>query len=294
MPEHELPGWAATFQPRSWVHLLSLIWTIGPIVLACRLGRSWLARGRIDLEQRLAAAWGGFAVCTNIWSIVYWHLPDNFKPDESLPIQLCDLACMLAPLVLLTDWRWPRALVFFWGLGLSTQAFFTPTVLEGPAHMKYYLFWLVHLVIVGTAVYDLVVRRYRPTIRDLVLTIAAGIVYLLAMLFVNDRLDSNYGFVGNKLRQAPTLVDRLGPWPDRVFMIAGIAVTLFVVMWLAVTLIDRAATRGRDGSARRGRRSEAKRPAILHCSKCGFDLTTVGQPTDDCPGCGTPITPPGV
>lgn len=285
MAEASLPDWALHSRPWTWVHALSLAWTVGPIVIACRIGRRHLARGRPDLEQRLASAWGGFAVAVNLWSIIYWHLPENFKADESLPIQLCDLACMLAPLVLLTDWRWPRALLFFWGLGLSTQAFVTPTVVEGPAHMKYYLFWLVHLVIVGTAVYELAVRRFRPTLRDLILTIAAGIAYLLAMVIVNQWLGSNYGFIGNRLRETPTLVDRLGPWPQRIFVMAGIAVGLFVAMWLAATLAERAGSRRGSGGGR---------PVICHCGKCGFDLTAAARSADHCPECGTPITPPGV
>lgn len=284
----DLPIWARESHPFTWVHLISLIWTLGPLIISCILARRWLARGRADLEHRLAAAWGGFLICINIWSIVFWHLPGTFELAESLPLQLCDIACLLAPLVFLTDWRWPRTLLFFWGIGLSTQAFVTPTVEEGPAHMKYYLFWLVHLGIVGSAIYDVVVRRYRPTFRDLALAVAATIAYALVMVVLNHFLSAhlghpvNYGFVGDTLRERPTIADKLGPWPRRVFIMAAIVIGLFTFMWLITGAIHRLA-----GNRRPPRR-------LLHCGKCGFDLTDISHRSDHCPECGTPVTPPGV
>lgn len=295
------PEWAVAFHPFTWMHLVSAAWTLALMIGACRLGRALLARQRLDGERRLADAWAGFAVCVNVWSLVYWNLPGQFDLRESLPLQLCDLACLNAPLALLTHRRLPRALSFFWGIGLSTQAWVTPTLLEGPAHEKYYLFWLVHLSIVGTAVYDLAVRRYRPTLRDLLMAVAATIVYALAMVGVNHFLDSNYGFVGNQLRSTPTLVDRLGPWPDRVFIMAGIVVGGFTLMWAVAAVLSgrgggaRPAPSGRGGRERGGRRrSRAKGGVLLHCSKCGYDLSEIADRADHCPECGTPITPPGV
>jgi hypothetical integral membrane protein (TIGR02206 family) len=294
----ELPAWVMEFHSFTWMHAVSLFWTLGLIIGSCWLGRRFLARQRLDLEQRLADAWGGFVVCVNVWSLVYWNLPGQWNPKESLPLQLCDLACLISPLVYLTHWRLPRALIFFWGIGLSTQAFVTPILLEGPGHMKYYLFWLVHLAIVGSGVYDLVVRRYRPTLRDLLMAIAVTIAYALAMVGVNHVLDSNYGFIGNQLRDRPTVIDKLGPWPERVFVMAGIIIGGFVVMWGIASLVDRIqfgtrTTTQRLGSARSGRSRRDQGP-LVHCSKCGFDLAHVAGKADHCPECGTPITAPGV
>lgn len=302
----ELPDWAVHFHPFSRSHLISAAWTLALMIGSCWLGRVFMARQRLDLEQRLSDTWGGFAVCMNVWSLVYWSLPGQFDLRKSLPLELCDLACINAPFVFLTHWRLPRALSFFWGIGLSTQAWITPTLQEGPADEKYYLFWLVHLVIVGSAVYDLAVRRYRPALRDLLMAVAVTIAYALAMVAVNHFLQSNYGFIGNQLRATPTVVDRLGPWPQRVFIMAGIVIGGFVVMWLAAMALDRIQLGG-SGAHRalrpapagqtakpRSRRGGRKNTILLHCSKCGFDLSEVAGRTDHCPECGTPITSPGV
>lgn len=281
----DLPTWAREFHSFSWMHALSLLWTIGAMVVSCLLGRSLLQRGRPDLEERLAGAWGGFVIAINLWSLIYWNLPAQFNLRESLPLQLCDLAALTTPLVLLSNWRWPRVLLFFWGIGLSTQAFATPTLLEGPAHMKYWLFWLVHLTIVGTAVYDLAVRRFRPRLRDLLLatTITVGLALLIAML--NSALGSNYFYIGNTRPERPTIIDKLGPWPERVFILAAIVIGLFTLLWAGASLIDRLL----GGPAIPGR----PRP-ILHCSKCGYDLAPIAHRAEHCPECHTPIGIPGV
>lgn len=269
-----MPTWAVEFHPFTWMHALTVAWSAAAVVVSVLLGRNWVAQGGAGLvkERTLAAAWAGFVVCVNLWSIVYWHLPGEFDIKVSLPIQLCDIACLIAPLVFLTEWRTPRALIFFWGLSLSIQAFVTPTLEEGPAHMKYSLFWLVHLSIVGSAVYDLAVRRYRPTLRDLLVTIAATVLYALAMIAVNHRLDSNYGLIGNQLRSRPTPIDLLGPWPQRVFILAGIVIGLFIAMWAIARVIDAMVGRSKP------------RADIWFCTQCGHDLSR--SRADNCPACG--------
>lgn len=247
--EAALPGWVITFAPFTWMHIVTLVWVLSAIGVSIALGRRWrsgtpAAAPRPELEARLAAAWGGFVIAINLWSILYWNLPKSlggmFDRAESLPLQLCDLACLLAPLVFLAPrLRWPRALLFFWGLGLSTQALVTPTVLEGPGHMKYWLFWLVHLAIIGSGAYDLVVRGFRPGVRDLMLAAAATVLYALAMVPINRAWDANYGFIGNRLRATPTLVDRLGPWPERIAVMAAIVMGLFILMFAAARLVAR-------------------------------------------------------
>lgn len=226
-----MPHWSETFKPFSLMHALTLVWTVGLIVASCWIGVRWLRAGDLVRERTLAGAWGGFVIGVNLWSLVYWHLPAKFDAKESLPLQLCDLACLMTPLVFLTSWRWARSIVYFWGIGLSTQAFFTPTIRVGPADMEYWLFWLVHLAIVGSGVYDLFVRRYKPTLRDLGFVIACSLAWLAVAVLVNSQLGSNYGYVGNTTPENPTIVDKLGAWPLRAVLLVSIAIGLLCVLY---------------------------------------------------------------
>src|SRR5690349_1772419 len=61
------------------------------------------------------------SIIVNWW----WLRPTNFVIQRSLPLQLCDLAGIIAPFALLTHARWLRTLLHFWGLGLSSQWMFS-------------------------------------------------------------------------------------------------------------------------------------------------------------------------
>jgi hypothetical integral membrane protein (TIGR02206 family) len=238
-PAHDpTPHAPHSFHPFTLTHLIVVLVCAAAIILSCYFGRLWsrtsLHPRRDDpRERQLRGVWGGFVIGVNLWSIVYWFLPARFDIRESLPLQLCDLACMVAAVAMLTRQRWAHTLLFFWGIGLSTQAFITPTLKYHIGHMEFWLFWLVHLSIVGSAIYLLAVRRYRPTIRDLIFAIAISAMWVGAMLILNPILGSNYGYVANTLPQNRTVIDALGPWPLRIFILGGIVIAIFVGLWAA-------------------------------------------------------------
>ncbi|GJQ30824.1 MAG: hypothetical protein HBSAPP03_27080 [Phycisphaerae bacterium] len=173
----------------------------------------------------------------------YYLWPSRFDPAVSLPLQLCDLALLAAPLAL-AGVAWARPLLYFWGLLLSSQGFISPTVEVGPAHARFWLFWISHAVIVGGAVYDLVVLRYRPRFADFAWAYGAGVAYILAMFEFNRRTGFNYGFVGSSTPGAPTLLDHLGPWPGRVLwmiLLGGVVQFIAWILWPLAARLGRTA-----------------------------------------------------
>lgn len=175
----------------------------------------------------------------------WWLRPANFVLQQSLPLQLCDLAGIIAPFALLTHARWLRALLHFWGLGLSSQWMFT-TVTEtpegavaGPAHIEYWISFILHASIIGSGWFDYFVSHFRPCWRDCFLAIGAGVVYVLAMIALNSAIGSNYAFIGNSTPGATTIVDFLGPWPLRIVWIALLATTALIVVMLFNLVLNR-------------------------------------------------------
>src|SRR5687768_13891291 len=81
-----------------------------------------------------------------LWAIatVYWLLPANFDLTVSLPLHMCDVTGLCAPLVLLTGKRLFRTMLYFWGIGLSIHGVLTPILEEGWFHVTFALYWLVH------------------------------------------------------------------------------------------------------------------------------------------------------
>jgi hypothetical integral membrane protein (TIGR02206 family) len=215
------------------VHALVLLafvaTTAGLVARRRRLGRMGA-----DVADRLDRRLGIVAVLVWLFATFVQFLPSYYDRTSSLPLQLCDFTIVAVPLALCTGWRPARAIVYFWGIGLSTQGLITPDLDGGPATMRFWFFWAPHFVIVGAAVYDVAARGYRPTWRDFRVATVAGVVYVALVLPFDLLADLNYGYVGKSAPGQPSLVDALGPWPGRVgvMLVLGVVVmALLMVPW---------------------------------------------------------------
>lgn len=167
----------------------------------------------------------------------WWLSPAQFSWESSLPLHICDLGGLLASLALLTGSRTLTTLLIFWGLGLSTQAYATPVVRVGPGATEFWIFWESHTLIIGSAIYCIAVRGYRARWRwggrgkfpcgDVGVAFALTLVYLAVMLPLDVLTGWNYGYVGNTKPEVPTLIDKLGPWPWRLFPLAALVLAAF-------------------------------------------------------------------
>jgi hypothetical integral membrane protein (TIGR02206 family) len=237
--------WLKTFVPFTVFHYATVAVLLVAMLGSCWVGRLWRGSER---ERRLRRRWGWFVVLVAIVTNLYYFVPRNWEIRESLPLHLCDLAIIVAAGAMLVEVRWLRILLYFWGIGLSTQAFITPTLTFGITHPKFWLFWVGHTCIVGSAVYDIVVGSFRPTPRDLGKAAAMTVGYLLVMLAVNAAIDrfwpapdwpANYGYVGKGTSKNPTIIHKLGPWPGRLFILAGIVLADYVLLWAVWPLARR-------------------------------------------------------
>ncbi len=121
------PG--SAFHPFTVEHALVVAVFLVALGAAVVLGRR--GRGPRVVAAERAVGVGGLV----LWAVstAYWLLPANYDVEKSLPIQMCDFAALIAPLALLTGYRPFRSITYFWGLGLSSQSFVTPTLERGYA-----------------------------------------------------------------------------------------------------------------------------------------------------------------
>lgn len=255
MPDGQ-SNWLHQFQPFSVHHVLVVCISALIMGTLLGLGRRWRGTARERLWRRI---WGAGIVVTQIATISWWLLPANWDPGVSLPLHLCDLTVWVAAVALLAPSRLARCIIYFWGLGLSTQAFFTPTLQEGAAQMQYWWFWIQHTQIVGVAFYVIIVDGFRPTLRDLLAINIVTFGYLGAMLAINIPLDLNYGYVGQADPSTETVIQRLGPWPLRIVWITLIVEAVFVVMWAIWPLGLNWLGGRREAGEHRGRAGAASR-----------------------------------
>jgi hypothetical integral membrane protein (TIGR02206 family) len=190
------------------------------------------ARRIRDPHRRRALELGVAATSGALWlGVVLWGFtPSRFDPRWSWPIDICDLVALVVVVAFVRPHRNWHALLYFWGLTLSTQALFTPDLTSGPATLAFWIFWLLHVLIVGGAIYMLAVRGFRPTWRDCGFAIGMALLWLIVVFAINAATGYNYGYIGNATPSVPTLIDHLGPWPQRVVVMALLGAAGMVVL----------------------------------------------------------------
>ena len=87
--------WHEVFVPFSIHHLIAIAWCAALVIGFVIAGRRQKANP--SKEQNVGRIWAIFVVLINAWSLVFWFSPGKFNVKESLPLQLCDIACLLAP-----------------------------------------------------------------------------------------------------------------------------------------------------------------------------------------------------
>lgn len=214
------------YSPTHWIALVAIAAATG---LLCAIG--W--RGPGATRPSPPELWLGLAnLFVWVMAHVYWLLPAQFEARTSLPLQLCHLAALAVSAALLIDRRIFKTLVYYWGLGLSTQALLTPSLDDGPAILWFWVFWQQHGIIPAVACYLLVVHGYRPTWRDFRYACAATFAYFCVVFPLDLAFELNYGFVGPSRPEQPTVIDWLGPWPQRVVVIfAIVAAAMALLTW---------------------------------------------------------------
>ncbi len=226
------PFWH-TFRTGSPIHGAALLGIALGCVAVVAMGRAARRRGP-SAARRLDAA--GAAIVAGIWLFLLGHsmMPVRFGWGQSVPLHVCHVVGVAAPAALWGRRRVARAVLYFWGLGITTQAILTPSVTVGPAHGQLWLYWGWHFVLVAAAAYDLGARRYRPCWRDWRLAVAVGLAYAPVAFSVDCALGTDYGWLGQRRYSQWTLMELFGPWPARVpwlVLAACATMALLAVVW---------------------------------------------------------------
>jgi hypothetical integral membrane protein (TIGR02206 family) len=200
-----------------------------------------VAAGRRLRAREVAMRWtlGIFALMYWVSYSIWWNR-NGFDPAAGLPLHICDLNGVIAPLTLLTLNRWLRATLCFWAFALASQAFIQPTLAAGPALPQFWWFWAAHTIILGYAVFDVMVLSFRPGWQDLRRAYIVSSIYLCIVVPFDIHFGANYGYLGDlPADKIPPFVAALGPWPSRAVILVALAAAAFVVVALPWQLTDR-------------------------------------------------------
>jgi hypothetical integral membrane protein (TIGR02206 family) len=182
------------------------------------LGRSLRRSGRAGPFDRMFAV---AVVAVTVPSQLYQLAPWDFSLSSSLPLALCDFAWIAAAWALWTHDPVPTALIYYWGLTLTTQAIITPSLGERFPDPRYFMFWSMHFLIVWSAVYLTFGLGLGPGWREYRITLAVTLAWAVLAYAFDVVADVNYGYLVRKPGSA-SLLDLLGPWPAYVVASLGI------------------------------------------------------------------------
>jgi hypothetical integral membrane protein (TIGR02206 family) len=221
-----------TFRAHGALHLAVVLViaaaTLVAIVVRRRRGGDAQAVGPV--ERAIALGYAAMWVGTFVWL----NTGPKHDPLTTWPLQLCHWVALADAIVLAAPRRVLRAVAYFCGLALCTQAIFTPSLVEGPSQWPFWFFWATHALIVAVPAYDIAARGFRPSWDDWRVACLVAIVYVALILPVDLTTGWNYGFVGPSKPNTPSIVDVLGPWPARLAIIVAIALgamTLLMLPW---------------------------------------------------------------
>jgi hypothetical integral membrane protein (TIGR02206 family) len=159
-------------------------------------------------------------VYENAWSI-----------KRALPLQLSDLAVVLAIVMLLTRSYKLFQFLYFAGFSSSIQAILTPDLHKFSfPHFEYIEFFVSHGGVVLACLFMVVAFNYRPTIRSMWVTILIVNLYAVCVFFLNKLLGANYLYIMKKPESA-SLLNYLGSWPWYLLSIELVMILSFYILY---------------------------------------------------------------
>lgn len=211
----------SAYGPSHWGVLT--LFVIGAVTLV------WVGRRQTEEQaRRFGRILGAVTAVIYAAILIYVLSPPSL---DSVPLQLTDLATVVAAYALWSNRQWAYALTYYWGLVLSTQALISPA-LQSPdfPDYRFLAFWAIHLLVVWAAIYLTWGRGMRPDWRNFRFAVVATLAWATVTFTFNTFAGTNYGFLNHKPSTA-SLLDVLGPWPWYVF----VAATMVCMVWALMT-----------------------------------------------------------
>jgi len=213
-------------------HLIVVFVTLVLVILV-----PWATSKRLypKRETLVRSSIAGMLWINEISMWVYRLWDGSYTVLEHLPLHLCGFSIILCPIMLMKKNHNIYDLVYFWGLGGASQAFFTPTIEVGFPSFLFFQYFISHGLIILSVVYATVILKMRPSLLALSRTTLITLGLLLPIGVINWLVGSNYFFINGK-PETSTLLDLMGPWPIYIVPLIGTGIVAFLLVYLPFPL----------------------------------------------------------
>jgi hypothetical integral membrane protein (TIGR02206 family) len=165
----------------------------------------------------------------HIWALYN----DMWSVKIYLPLQLCSLNVWLSILLLKTENKKLFAFVYLFGFTGALQAVLTPELWQQAWSFRFIQFFLVHGLIIWTAMYFAIIEKYRITWSHFFFAFMMLNGFAVGTYIINICLKSNYMFLMNKPVNA-SLLDYLGPYPRYILSLEFVAFVLGLLVFIFI------------------------------------------------------------
>lgn len=214
------------FHPFSTEHLITMaiIFTLSIFL--------FVYRKKLEGKRKLFRyALASIILMVNVWYHLWLVSEHAWSVKKALPLQLSDLAALLAIVMLLTRSERVFQFMYFAGLGSAIQAIVTPDLYHFSfPHFLYFQSFISHGGVVLSCLLMVVAFSYRPTIRSLWVTVLIVNLYAVCVFFINKQLGSNYMYIMKKAGMN-TILTILGPWPWYLLSVEILMILSFYLLY---------------------------------------------------------------
>lgn len=148
---------------------------------------------------------------------------------QPLPLQLCDVAILVAAFALWTRNQLAAEVTYFWALAGTLQGLLTPDLPQHFPDYLYFQYYIAHGGVIAAAFVLVIGLRLYP--RRLAVVRVAGLTIAFAAFvgLIDAVTGANYMY----LRAKPvsgSLLDLLGPWPIYILSASVIGLVFFAIL----------------------------------------------------------------
>ncbi|MCT2529269.1 TIGR02206 family membrane protein [SAR92 clade bacterium H921] len=217
-----------SFSLSHWLVLVVFVFLLATIVL---LGRNLTRQQNLLLARALSVFMSASVV---IWAVLHLVF-DRFNVAVDLPLSLCNLFALIAPLLFWNPDHRRFEVIYFMVMCGTFQAIITPDLYVGFPGYGFFKYWIVHIGLVLVVVHYLLVFRLYPRPQAMITSFVWLNIYLLSLVPVNLWLDANYFYMMEKPIN-PSILDYFGPWPVYILVSEALAFVFFAVAYVPIAV----------------------------------------------------------
>ena len=163
---------------------------------------------------------------------------NRFNLLIDLPISLCNLFAVLAPLLFWRPNQRRLEVIYFLVMAGTLQAMLTPDLYVGFPSNEFFKYWIVHGGLVVLVIHNIFAFQMYPRFKGVVITFAWVNVYSAALYGLNLLMDANYFYLVHKPGNA-SILDLLGPWPLYILVAELVAMVFFALFYLPFIFVNK-------------------------------------------------------